>query len=133
MTKKELEAARDIKKELNGLEEWLDYLRTTGGVNSSISSATVAKSGKTMEAIQTAAETEEKIKELRHQLEIEQEIIWRWLKKASLSKRERELMRLFYVECRTMSSVAVGVGYSVTNAKKIKAKILEKLIPSDTL
>ena len=133
MTKQELEAARKIKDELDALEEWLDHLRTTGGVNSSISSVTVAKSGKAGEAIQTAAGTEEKIMELRHQLKFEREYIWRWLKKASLSKRERELMRLFYVECRKMSNVAVGVGYSVSNAKKIKAKILEKLIPSDTL
>lgn len=126
MTKQDLKAALDIKKDIRRLEARLSDLEATGGVRTSLQPAG-GRGGPQSNAAIIAGELAEEIAALRRQLEIEQTIVRRALEKVELDKTERKLMMLRYVDCREWKEVVERMAYSKTAVMKKHAAILERM------
>ena len=127
MTKKELEAARDIKKILDREEEALANIKNTGGIGSSLRKAGHGRA-KAWASWERIAEKEEQIKKLCRDLDLEQELIRRNLKKAGLDHHEMEIMKLLYVECMEWSDIALCTNYSIRQAQRIRDRAMKKVV-----
>ena len=108
MTISELNAALDLTRKIERLQERLGDLRQSLGhapevrVQSSVGVSTA----------QIAAEIAEEIGELERKREIERVIIQRYIDKLNLDEARQKIMRLRYVGCRPHAQVAMSVGYS---------------------
>lgn len=126
MTKQELTAALDIKKDLRRLEARLSDLEATGGVRTSLQPAG-GRGGPQSTAAIIAGELTDEITALRKQLEKKQNYLEVALDQIEMDKTERKLMTLRYVDCKEWKEVALRMAYSRDMIMKKHAAILERM------
>ena len=133
LTEQELNAALNLSRQIERLQNKLDDLMETGGVGSPNISPTPVQGGPGMVSPgQIAAELAEEIQNLTHQWEIEREIIKRSIEKIPLDDIERKVALLRYVECRPWKIIESSVGYSKPHIMRIHSGALTKMIHDDT-
>ncbi len=121
MTSIELEAAIILSKRLYRLKGKLEDLKLTGGIGSAYGNTPV-QGGGCVSPVQLAAELEIDIISLERQLEIEQEIIRRYLEKLPYDEVSRKLMLLRYVRCYEFKDIRERLGYSDRRVYQIHAE-----------
>lgn len=126
MTKQDLTAALDIKKDLDRIETRLSEIKVTGGVRSSLRSYR-GSGGYQDNAVVIAGELAEEAAELRGRLEQAQNNVRHLLDKMKLNVMERRLMILRYVECWGWQDVAARMAYSRASVMNKHAEILKRI------
>lgn len=127
MTKKDLTAALEIKKNLSRLETRLSDLEATGGVRTSLQPAG-GRGGPQSNAVIIAGELAEEIAALRRQLEKQQNYIEVSLNQVEMDKTERKLMMLRYVKGMKWKYISMAIGYAERQTLRIHMKAMGKVL-----
>lgn len=126
MTYEELEAAFKLSKKIDRLEHRLMDLQA-GGIGSPSYGTVVKGGGKSVGVGQIAVELSQEIEELKHQREIEQTIIQRYIDKLELATMEKTILILRYVRCLSWKLVETATGYSRSRVFQIHERALQKI------
>lgn len=126
MSREDLNAAIDIKKDLARIEARISDINATGGVSSSLQSSW-ERGGHQDNAVVIYGELAEEAAELRGQLEEAKNKVRRLLDKMKLDGTERRLMLLRYVECWEWKDVAARMAYSRSSVMNKHAEILKRI------
>lgn len=127
MSECELRAALDLMHRIHRLQEGLEDLRRSGGVRSPRASEPIRGGPGAVPPGQIAAERAEEIAQLEKELEVEREIIRRYIVKQDLDELEQRVMLLRYVDCRPWEQVAQTVSYSVRHVIRIGDCAIQKM------